>query len=199
MVEMCTNPRRFGEKGATDEYTTPAARAGRAWMAPGYLLEFDGGAGLFEIGLELLGLVALDALLDGLRSVVDHCLCLLEAEAGGRADRLDHGHLLVARAGQDDVDGGGLLLGRGIAAAAAARGGRRRCDRGRRYAELLLERLDALGELEHRDSLELLDPILCGRCCHGVQSSLALRSFAVGFNFFGRICVVGFSRRFGRF
>ena len=45
-----------------------------------------------------------------------------------------------------------------VAAAAGGRG--RRGDRGRRNAELLLERLDALGELEHRDALELLDPIL---------------------------------------
>src|SRR5688500_20406036 len=110
MVEMCTNPRRFGEKGATDEYTTPAARAGRAWMAPGYLLEFDGGAGLFEIGLELLGLVALHALLDGLRSVVAHCRCLLQPEAGRPADRRAHGHLLVPPPRPADVYAGGLPL-----------------------------------------------------------------------------------------
>ena len=46
-------------------------------------------------------------------------------------------------------------------AAAAAAGRRGRRDGRRRHAELLLERLDALGELEHRDALELLDPILC--------------------------------------
>src|SRR5689334_19692039 len=35
------------------------------------LLDLDGAAGLFELGLELVGLFALDALLDGLRRLVD--------------------------------------------------------------------------------------------------------------------------------
>jgi hypothetical protein len=43
----------------------------------------------------------------------------------------------------------------------AAGSGRGGCgDRGRRDAELLLERLDALGELEHGDRLQLVDPVL---------------------------------------
>ena len=46
----------------------------------------------------------------------------------------------------------------------AGRGGRG--DGGRRDAELLLERLDALGELEHGDRLELVDPVL-GAGGHG--------------------------------
>src|SRR6185436_5329892 len=63
------------------------------------LLDLDGGAGLLEIGLELVGLLALDALLDGLRSLVDERLGLLETEAGRRADDLDDLDLLVARGG----------------------------------------------------------------------------------------------------
>ena len=45
------------------------------------------------------------------------------------------------------------------AAAAGRRGSR---DGGRGDAERLLERLDALGELEHRDALQLVDPFLGG-------------------------------------
>src|SRR4051812_27833059 len=106
------------------------------------LLDLDGAAGLLELGLELVGLVALDALLDGLRSLVDERLGLLQAQAGRRADDLDDLDLLVAGRGEDDVDGARLLLGRGVATAASAgrRGGR---DSGRGDAELLLERLDA--------------------------------------------------------
>src|SRR4051795_2960082 len=113
------------------------------------LLELDAGAGFLELGLELVRLVALDALLDRLGGLVDERLGLLEAKAGGRADDLDHLDLLVAGAGEDDVDGARLLLlGRGAVATARGRG--RRGDGLGRYAELLLERLDALRELEHR-------------------------------------------------
>src|SRR3954452_3821813 len=133
------------------------------------LLELDRPAGLLELGLQLVGLVALDALLDGLGSLVDQGLGLLQPEAGGRADDLDDLDLLVARAGQDDVDGRGLLLGR-CAVAAAARGRGRSGDCRCRHAELLLERLDALGELSDRDALELLDPFL-GAGCHQLSPS----------------------------
>src|SRR4029078_1361264 len=51
--------------------------------------------------------------------------------------------------------GGGR--GEGDGARARRRGGRHG---GRRHAALLLERLDALGELEHGDRLELVDPLL---------------------------------------
>src|SRR3954452_18518726 len=123
------------------------------------LLQLDAAAGLLELGLQLLGLVALDALLDGLRRLVDERLGLLEAQAGRRADDLDDLDLLVAGGREDDVDRrADLLLG---AAAVTARGGRGgRGDGRRRNAELLLERLDALGQLEHRDALELVDPLL---------------------------------------
>src|SRR5205823_579165 len=106
--------------------------------------ELDARAGLFELALELVGLVALEALLDGLRRLVDQGLCLLEAEAGGRADDLDDLDLLVAGAREDDVDGARALVGSAVSGGGA--GSRRRGSghsRGR-DAELLLERLDAL-------------------------------------------------------
>src|SRR6478672_8078728 len=113
------------------------------------LLQLDGCACLLELSLELLGLVALDALLDGLGGLVDERLGLLQAQAGGRADHLDDLDLLVAGARDDDVDRRGLFLRGGLTAAATGRGSGRN-GRGR-YPELLLERLDALGEVGDRD------------------------------------------------
>src|SRR4051794_6916703 len=132
------------------------------------LLDLHAPAGLFDLGLELLGLVALDALLDGLGRLVDEGLGLLEAEAGRRADDLDDLDLLVAGGREDDVDGARLLLRR-AGVTAAAGGGRGGDRRGGRDAELLLERLDALAQLEHRDALELVDPLLRA-LGHGVYS-----------------------------
>src|SRR5215208_6646208 len=87
------------------------------------LLQLDGGAGLLELALELVGLFAVDALLDGLELVHER-LGLLEAEARGGTDDLDHLDLLVAGAGQNDVDGARLLLG-GRPVAARTGSGRR--------------------------------------------------------------------------
>src|SRR3954449_4102336 len=112
------------------------------------LLDLGRAAGLLDLLGETFGLIALDALLDGLGSLVDEGLRLLEAEAGGRANDLDHADLLVAGSGQDDVDRSGLLLARSVSRR-PARGGRCGRDGGRGDPELLLERLDALGELEH--------------------------------------------------
>ena len=77
------------------------------------LFELYGGSGFFEIGLELVAFLALDAFLDRLRRLVDERLGLLETEARGRAYDLDHLDLLVARCGEHDVDGARLLLGSG--------------------------------------------------------------------------------------
>src|SRR4051794_16052369 len=145
--------------GARSASRSPARSVMTSGVGAYFLLQLDGAAGLLELGLELLGLLALDALLDGLGGLVDERLGLLEAQAGGRADDLDDLDLLVAGAGEDDVDGARLLLlGGGAVAPAGGRG--RGGDGLGRDAELLLERLDALRELEHRDALELVDPLL---------------------------------------
>src|SRR5687767_8721720 len=68
------------------------------------LLQLDGTARLFDLALELLGLFAVDALLDGIRSPVDERLRVLESEPGGGANGLDDLDLLVSRVGEDDVD-----------------------------------------------------------------------------------------------
>src|SRR4051794_26659372 len=138
------------------------------------LLDLDARAGLLELALELVGLVAVDALLDGLRGLVDERLGLLEAETGCGADDLDHLDLLVAGAREDDVERRLLLGGRAVAVGGtAARRGGGGGDGCRRDAELLLERLDALGQLEDRDLLELVDPLL-GAGGHGSSWFLGL-------------------------
>src|ERR1019366_400486 len=104
-----------------------------------------------------------DSFLDRLGSLVDERLGLLQAEAGGRTDHLDRLDLLVAGSGDDHVEGGLLLGLRPAVGAGSGRRRRSRGDRGGRDAERFLERLDPLGELEHRDVLEFVDPLLRGR------------------------------------
>src|SRR3954467_2182815 len=102
---------------------------------------------------------------------VDERLGLLEPEPGRRANGLDDLDLLVAGSGEHDVDRGRLLLRRLRAVPCRRRSGSR--NGRRRDAELLLERLDALRELEHGDALQLVDPLLGGHRlgCHYFSSS----------------------------
>src|SRR4051794_19477888 len=159
--------------GARSASRSPARSVMTSGVGAYFLLQLDGAAGLLELGLELVGLLALDALLDGLGGLVDERLGLLEAEAGGRAHDLDDLDLLVARRGEDDVDRRGLLLLGGAVAAAATAGRGRRRDRLGRDAELLFKGLDALGQLEHGDALELVDPFLgAGRHVCSYSSSV---------------------------
>src|SRR3954452_23323658 len=138
--------------GARSASRSPARSVMTSGVGAYFLLQLDGAAGLLELGLELVGLLALDALLDGLGGLVDERLGLLEAKAGGRAHDLDDLDLLVAGRGEHDVDRReDLLLGGAVASSAARRG---RCgDCLGRDAELLFKRLDALGQLEHGDAL----------------------------------------------
>src|SRR6188472_4650408 len=101
--------------------TTPPSKDARLRAE---LLQLDAAAGLFELALELVGLVALDAFLDGLGRLVDDRLGFLEAKPGGGAYDLDHLDLLVARRREDHVDRAGLLLA-GAVTTACARGCRR--------------------------------------------------------------------------
>src|SRR6266550_2296562 len=108
-----------------------------------WLLYLGGTAGLLDLLEQALGLLALDPLLDRLRRLVDQRLRLLEAEPGRRADDLDHADLLVAGAGQHEIDRSCFLLTCSIAGRPAG-GGCSGRDGGRGNTELLLERLDAL-------------------------------------------------------
>src|SRR6476646_10415247 len=64
------------------------------------LLQFHLGASLFELGLDLVGLVLVHAFLDRLRRAFDEVLGFLQAQAGDRTDFLDDLDLLVAGGGQ---------------------------------------------------------------------------------------------------
>src|SRR6266536_660629 len=140
------------------------------------LLELDGGAGLLELGLDAVGFLLGDALLDRLGGRVDEVLRLLEAEAGEGAHDLDHLDLLLARPCQDDVERR-LLLRRGRAV--ARRGCRDRHRRCGRDAPLVLNLFLELYELEdtHRPQL-LEDGLDCGR--HYSSSVLSAASCGLG-------------------
>src|SRR5215213_5410031 len=140
-------------------------RCGARPRGRGKLLQLDASAGLLELALELLGLVAIDALLDRLGGLVDERLGLLEAQAGGGADDLDHLDLLLPRRGQHDVDRARLLLGRAGSGVTGGSGCWCGGDRRGGHAELLLERLDQLGQLEDGHLLDLFDQLCCGGHC----------------------------------
>src|ERR687893_2698273 len=103
------------------------------------LLELDRGTGLLELGLEVLGVLLTERLLDGVRRLVHERLRLLQAEACRGADHFDDLDLLLPRRLEHDVELGLLLLGgRGRAVAGCRAGGGSRRYRGRRHAEALL-------------------------------------------------------------
>src|SRR5690349_10011479 len=140
--------------GPTDGRTRLRGDAGAPASRDGSL-ELDGGAGALELLLGLLGRSLVDVLEDGLRGAVDEVLGLLEAEARERADLLDDLDLLVARGGEDDVEGVLLVLGGGVATTG---GGGARSGNGNGGSggdvERLLELLDELGELDEGHLLE---------------------------------------------
>ena len=72
-------------------------------------------SGLFQLSLDLLGLVLADAFFDRLRYAVDQCFCIFEPEAGNGPNFFDDLNLLVSVGRQDNVEFG-LFLGRGTAA-----------------------------------------------------------------------------------
>src|SRR3954447_17608030 len=87
------------------------------------LFQLDGAAGILDLLLDLLGFFLVDAFLDGLRSAFDQRLRLAEAEAGDRADFLDHVDLLAAVAGEDDVELGLFFGGRASGSCSGRSGG----------------------------------------------------------------------------
>src|SRR5262245_36644389 len=154
-----------------------ASSSGRITRRRLALLDLDLGTLLFQRSLDLVGLLAVDALLHGLRGRVDEVLGLLEAEAGELADDLDHGDLVRADLGEDGgelgllLGRGGCAVGRGGGATAGGCGGNR--DRGRSgHAELVLELLLELRQLENGHLLEGLEQLVGGHRCHGSDVSL---------------------------
>src|SRR5829696_4667269 len=119
------------------------------------LLQFHRRAGLFELGLEGVGILAAQGLLDGVRSLVDEGLRLLQAEACSCPDDLYDLDLLLAGALEHDVELGLLLFGGGsaIAGRASGRGGCYGCGGD---AEALLQGLHQFRELEDGHVLDRL-------------------------------------------
>src|SRR5262249_36777845 len=136
------------------------------------LLELDRGAGFLELRLDRVGFLLGDPLLDRIRGSVDEVLRLLEPEARPGTDDLDHLDLLVARAGEDDVEGGLLLSGR--CAVTPRRGCRARSgdrDRGgRRDAPFVLDLLLEFDELKHRHLAQLVEQLVDSSCSHHSSS-----------------------------
>src|SRR5438105_4502302 len=142
-----------------------------------FLLELDGGAGGLELGLGLLGVLLGNFFQDGLGGAVDQVLGLLQAQAGERPDLLDDLDLLVAGGGEDDVELVLLLDGLGRRAAPTGAG----ADVGHRgsgggHAELLLEGLEEIVELEDGHVLENVEELGGAHRCHGAGASCAVRS-----------------------
>jgi len=89
-----------------------------------HLLEFHLRAGLFQLGLDLFGLILGHAFLDRLGGALDQVLGLLEAEAGQCADFLDHLDLLLAGRGENNGELGLFLYRCGGGARSGGFGGR---------------------------------------------------------------------------
>src|SRR5204862_2331345 len=100
------------------------------------LLDLDGCSGLLELALDLVRFLLRDALLDRIRRAVHEILRFFQAEARHRADDLDHLDLLVAGAGQHDVEGGLLLLCGPVARCRSCSGSGHRDRCGRAHAPL---------------------------------------------------------------
>src|SRR6478672_7020481 len=149
--------------------------------APGCseLFDLDGGAGLFELRLDPVGLLAVDAFLDRVRSAVDEVLGLLEAKAGDRADDLDHLDLLAPGAREDDVERRLLLAAavRSSPAPGGRRGNRDRSSSG--DAPLLLDLVLQLDELENRHLPEVVENRVNRTGCHQLSSFVSSAASSV--------------------
>jgi hypothetical protein len=103
----------------------------------------------------------------GFGALLNQVFGFLQAEAGDLADDLDDLDLVRPDLGERDVELGLLLGGRRRTAAGRPRA-RHRHRHGCRGgdAELLLERLDELRELEDADALDVVDHLLLIQFCH---------------------------------
>src|SRR5215210_7594203 len=160
---VSTSARRLASPGGV--LTSMGIEVGRA------LLQFHRRAGLFELRLEGVGVLAAQGLLDGVGGLVDKGLRLLQAEACRCPDDLYDLDLLLAWALEHDVELGLLLFGGGSAIAGRASGG------GCCYgcggdAEALLQGLHQFRELENGHVLDRLHQFFFVECHRWVLLSL---------------------------
>src|SRR6266508_481456 len=143
-------------------------------LTPRALLDLDGCPSLFELGLDLVGLLLGDALLDRIGRPVDQVLRLLETEARDRAHDLDHLNLLVARTGEHDVERG-LLLFRSAVTACRRPGSRGddRGGRGSRDAPLVLDLPLELDQFEHGHLAQLVEELIYTARSHLYSASFS--------------------------
>src|SRR5690606_24403608 len=122
------------------------------------LLDFDRGAGRFQVLLDLLGFFLRSAFLDRATGF-GQILGFLQAQAGDRADHLDDLDLLVAGRLQDHVELG-LLFDRGGSSGRTGSHGDRG---GGGHAELLFHRLDQLHHLDEGLAADRFDDLFVGK------------------------------------
>src|SRR5688572_25817103 len=145
----------------------------------------DGGfrACFLELLLDRLGLVLLDAFLDGARRTFDEVLRFLQTKTGDRADDLDDGDLVLAERVHHDVELGLLLDGR-CSGGGTARGGDGD-GRGGGNAPLLFERFHELDDLEDRLLAQRFDQ-LCIRQRHDQSPTEKLCYLKMGTDLFSK-------------
>src|SRR6476619_3349553 len=153
-------PRRYKPDGRA------LARPHDAWArARASLLDLDFGADVLELLLDRRRFFLRDSFLNRLGRALDQVLRFLQAEARDLANDFDDIDLVAAHFGQRRRELG-LLLG-GSRCAAGCRAAAGYCHghgRRRRHAELLLELLHELRELEDGDSLDVVDYFLLTEC-----------------------------------
>src|SRR5918995_6367161 len=158
--ETCASP------GRTPRTSEGASRRPHVEPLRPSLLDLDAGAGLLELGLDRVGLLARDAFLHRLRSAVDQVLRLFEAETGDRADDLDHADLLLAGRRQHDVERRLLLSSRSAVTGRSRAGSRNGHRRRRRDPPLLFDLVLQLDELEDGHLPELVEDGVDTALCH---------------------------------
>ena len=165
-----SKPNRAGNNGLADTYAH-AHKKGSSHMARPLetqaerprnpkLLQGDGGAGLLELLLGVLGVLLLGTLEQDGGGSLHLVLGLLQAEAGESADNLDDGDLVGAEGSELNVEVGLLLL---LGSSSASSGGSGNGDGGSGgYAEDVLQLVDELRKLEGGHLLEGLDDLFLG-------------------------------------
>src|ERR1700738_3627682 len=124
-------------------------------MAADRLLDFDFGAGFFELLLDSRRFVLINALFDGLGRAVYQVLGFLQTQAGDFANRLDDVDLVAAHIGENDGELR-LLFRRGRARRRSAATTSHHGGRGRGNAEVFFHFLYEIRRLEQRQPLDFI-------------------------------------------